>query len=233
MNISVSPNNPTHDSKYYQNAVHLGGICRRISQRARVKNYHHFAKTMRPDEKTEILDLGTCDELSFEANMLQQMHPHPGRITCSSIGSGEAILAAYPGVRHVRIAPGERLPFADRQFEIAYSNAVLEHTGTAESQRAFVVEMCRVSRRAYLMVPNRWFPVEHHTCMPLLHWLPQPWFRAILRRTGFAFYAREENLNQVSATQILEWFPADRRPRIARTGIGVGWFRSNLVAFEP
>ena len=60
---------------------------------------------MRPDEGTSILDVGTCDELTPEANMLQQMHPHPTRITCTSIGEGSRILAAYPGVRHVHIAP--------------------------------------------------------------------------------------------------------------------------------
>ena len=222
----------SHDSRYYDNAASLG-INSRLSHLARVRNYRHFADVMRPGETTEILDLGTCDEITAEANMLQQMHPHRGRITCTSIGEGSAILAAYPGVRHVPIEAGARLPFSDAQFDIAFSNAVLEHVGPAAAQQAFVREMCRVSRRAYLAVPNRLFPVEHHTCIPLLHWLPKPWFRAILLRTRFAFYGREENLNHVSAAQLRDWFPADRRPIIAHTGIGVGWFRSNLVAFEP
>ena len=221
---------PSHDSRYYDNAAKFG-INRRLSHAARVRNYGHFVATMRPTAETEILDLGTCDEITSEANMLQQMHPHRERITCSSLGEGASILAAYPGVRHVRITAG-RLPLADGQFEIGFSNAVLEHVGNAEAQRAFVAELCRVSRRVYLAVPNRLFPVEHHTCLPLLHWLPKPWFRAVLRRTRFAFYGREENLNHASARQLREWFPAGRQPKIAYTGIGFGVFRSNLVAYE-
>jgi hypothetical protein len=221
---------PSHDSRYYDNAAKLG-INRRLSHAARVRNYKHFEESMRPTAETEILDLGTCDEITSEANMLQQMHPHRTRITCASLGEGASILAAYPGVRHVRITAGA-LPFSDGQFEIGFSNAVLEHVGNVEAQAAFVRELCRVSRRVYLAVPNRLFPVEHHTCLPLVHWLPKPWFRALLRRTRFAFYGREENLNHASARQLRAWFPENRRPKIAYTGIGFGVFRSNLVAYE-
>ena len=227
---SVQPNAESHDSRYYDNAAKLG-INRRLSHAARVRNYRHFAETMHPTAQTEILDLGTCDEITPEANMLQQMHPHRERITCASLGDGAPILAAYPGVRHVRVTPG-RLPFADAQFDIAFSNAVLEHVGPEETQHAFVLEMCRVARRVYLAVPNRLFPVEHHTCIPLLHWLPKPWFRAMLRRTRFAFYGHEENLNHASASQLQSWFPNGRKVGIAYTGIGFGVFRSNLVAFD-
>lgn len=232
MNEDTPSAGASHDSRYYQYTA-KSPFSLRISHLARARNYRHFAETMRPDERTEILDIGTCDELTPEANMLQQMHPHPVRITCTSIGEGAAILAAYPGVRHERIQPGAPLPFADAQFEIAFSNAVLEHVGSASSQQAFVRELCRVSRRAYIAVPNRLFPVEHHTRIPLVHWLPKSWFRAVLGRTRFAFYAREENLNHVTAAQLLDWFPTERRPAIAHTGVGLGCFRSNLVAFNP
>ena len=152
---------------------------------------------------------------------------------CTSIGAGDAILAAYPGVQHARIAAGAPLPFSNAQFDIAFSNAVLEHVGSAALQRDFVNEMCRVARRVYIAVPNRLFPVEHHTALPLLHWLPKRWFRAIVRRTRFKFYGYEENLNHASGAQLRSWFPTDRIPRIAFTGIGLGFLRSNLVAFEP
>jgi len=43
----------------------------------------------------------------------------------------------------------------------------------------------RVCRRGvFLTTPNRWFPVEFHTVLPLVHWLPKPQFRALLRKLG-------------------------------------------------
>ena len=225
----MNSSTPSHDSRYYKNGANLG-VNSRLSYLARTKNFRHFCDIMCPTATTEILDLGTCDEITPEANMLQQMYPYRDRITCASLGDGTPILAAYPGVRHVRVSPGI-LPFADAQFDIAFSNAVLEHVGSIEAQKAFVQEMCRVARRVYIAVPNRLFPVEHHTCLPLLHWLPKSWFRAILHHTRFAFYGHEENLNHASARQLRSWFPLSRPASIAYTGIGAGIFRSNLVAF--
>ena len=49
---------------------------------------------------------------------------------------------------------------------------MIEHVGGREQQRRFVEESLRVARRAFITTPNRWFPVEVHTRLPLVHWLP-------------------------------------------------------------
>ena len=49
---------------------------------------------------------------------------------------------------------------------------MIEHVGGRERQEAFVDEALRVGRRVFLTTPNRWFPVEVHTKLPLVHWLP-------------------------------------------------------------
>ena len=79
---------------------------------------------------------------------------------------------------------GGAFPFADNEFDVCWSNAVIEHVGTHERQVLFLREIARVGRRAYITTPNRFFPVEVHTRIPLLHYLPKPWFDAILRRIG-------------------------------------------------
>lgn len=43
-----------------------------------------------------------------------------------------------------------------------------------------------VARRGiFLTTPNRSFPVEFHTQLPLVHWLLKPTHRAIFRLLGF------------------------------------------------
>ena len=65
------------------------------------------------------------------------------------------------------------LPFSDGSFDYVISNAVIEHVGGPERARAMLAESRRVARLgAFHTTPDRWFPIEVHTQVPLLHWLP-------------------------------------------------------------
>ena len=149
------------------------GFARRISTVARRQVHDLFMEKMQPKQQDRILDIGTSDDTGVEANMLEQLYPCRENLTCASLTDGKLILAAYPGVHHVRIVAGGPLPFDDNAFDIVYSNAVLEHVGSRMQQGRFIAEMCRVAPRRFLAVPNRGFPIETHTCLPLVHYLPQ------------------------------------------------------------
>jgi hypothetical protein len=170
------------------------------------------------------------DTTSFAANFLEQAYPHRDRLTCAGIGAGSAVLAAYPGVRFVEIQPHASLPFADRSFDIVYSSAVVEHVGSTAQQRHFIHELCRVGKRVFVTTPNRLFPVEHHTALPLINYLPLPIFRRLLRSSRFRFWSDESILNPLFASQFRDLFPRPRRVRIKSYGLGLGPFRSNLIA---
>jgi SAM-dependent methyltransferase len=69
---------------------------------------------------------------------------------------------------------GRCLPFVDNSFDVVVSNAVVEHVGGPEEARRFVVESLRVAKVIVIhTTPNRWFPIETHTRLPLVHWLPR------------------------------------------------------------
>ena len=100
-----------------------------------------------------------------------------------------------------------QLPFPDKSFDLVVSFAVIEHVGSRAQQKEFLHELARVGRSVYLTTPNRWFPIEFHTVMPLVHWLPASMFRTILRLMGKTFYAQEQNLNLLSAADIKALLP--------------------------
>jgi len=54
------------------------------------------------------------------------------------------------------------LPFGDRSFDLVFSNAVIEHVGSEESQKQFIKEHSRVGRYFAMTTPNRFFPIESH-----------------------------------------------------------------------
>src|SRR5437879_4746731 len=98
--------------------------------------YRIFMEQLRPDAATSVLDVGvSLDVSNLEANVLEQHYPHRERLICAGIGDGTEVQKAYPGVRFTRIEPHQPLPFSDGQFDICYSNAVVEHVGSRERQR--------------------------------------------------------------------------------------------------
>ncbi|WP_442928932.1 class I SAM-dependent methyltransferase [Modestobacter sp. VKM Ac-2981] len=77
------------------------------------------------------------------------------------------------------------LPFRANSFDYVFSNAVIEHVGGPDRGRMMLAESRRVARKgAFHTTPNRWFPVETHTQVPLLHWLPRRWQRRAFAIVG-------------------------------------------------
>ena len=152
-----------------------------ISIRSRRRKLALFLDEIRPDATTTVLDVGV-DEVSLGEsggqsgctthNFLEEHYPWPARITALGLHEGDRFRARYPAIPYVQGDACE-LPFDDGAFDVVHSNAVIEHVGTRERQEAFVREAVRVGRHVFLTTPNRWFPVEVHTRLPLVHWLPE------------------------------------------------------------
>ncbi len=165
----------------------------RLKQRlmgwSRERKYRQFLRLAHPGPGKTILDVGPADrEYSEHDNYLEKRLPLSHRITALTRGSGSRFHRAYPHVRTV-VYDGGRFPFKDRSFDIGHANAVLEHVGDFHEQVFFIEEMNRVCRQAYLTTPNRGFPLELHTHLPVFHWLSKPRFDAVLRRLGKSWAA--------------------------------------------
>jgi SAM-dependent methyltransferase len=152
-----------------------------ISLRSRRRKLALFLELMRPDAGTTVLDVGV-DEVSLGEpggeggctthNVFEEEYPWPARITALGLHDGTRFRERYPHITYVQ-GDACSLPFADGAFDVVHSNAVIEHVGGRERQEALVREALRVGRRVFVTTPNRWFPVEVHTKLPLVHWLPE------------------------------------------------------------
>ena len=52
--------------------------------------------------------------------------------------------------------------YADNEFDVVFSNSVLEHVGTLHDQQCMMNEVARVGRRYFVQTPNYFFPIEPH-----------------------------------------------------------------------
>jgi ubiquinone/menaquinone biosynthesis C-methylase UbiE len=137
--------------------------------------FNHFVSLTQPSETDKVLDMGvTPDTLLPESNYFEKLYPYTHNITMSTIEDASNLEEEFKGAKFVKNEPGKPFPFADKQFDILFCSAVLEHVGTDAEQKDFIAECLRVAKKVYLTTPNKRFPLEFHTYLPFLHYLPQP-----------------------------------------------------------
>ena len=177
----------------------------RVGLSVRHRIFDEFMRRTNPGPQDTVLDVGvTSDQAYSSSNYFEALYPFKSRITAVGLGDATFLEMLYPGLTYVQ-ANAKNLPFEDAAFDFVHSSAVLEHVGSFENQTRMIGECLRVARRGIcLTTPNRWFPIELHTQLPLIHWLPKSTSRALMRRLGYAFFADEENLNLMSHGDLLK-----------------------------
>lgn len=219
-----------NSSPFYKNTGKIF-LASNISFQFRKKMFHKFMDAMQPQPHHLILDIGvTSDDTFQESNYFEKMYPYKNKVICVGTENGKHLETKYPGLRFQKVVPGQPLPFANKTFDIAFSNAVLEHVGNTTAQVNFIQEMVRVSNSFFITTPNRWFPVELHTAIPLLHFLPKNIYRKILSIMGETYWSKEENLNLLSRGELQLLFKDT--PDVVIGSIKMLWLSTNLIAYK-
>jgi hypothetical protein len=202
----------------------LSAVAARASLWNRRRKLALFMETMQPGPKTRVVDVGVGDTgfgtepgVAAGHNFFEALYPWPERITAVSDVPLPNFAREFPSVQRVT-ASGTELPFEDDAFDIAFSNAVVEHVGGRDEQQRFVAELCRVAPRVFLSTPNRWFPIETHTLVPLVHWLPPR-----MRDRAFAALGRDvwKGVELLTRREVLALFPAGAQARIVESRITI------------
>jgi hypothetical protein len=214
------------DGRYYQ-SVPSRSLRERLLILARDRIYLDFLRACRPQRHDNILDVGVSDVVNDAANLVERKYPYPERITAAGLSAAGDFRQAFPQVTYTRIEANRPLPFADKAFDIATSNAVIEHVGSRTHQANFVRELARVARRVFITAPNRYFPVEHHTAIPLLHFWGET-FRLACLCLEKQEWVDEANLIMMSKADLAALAPAGTRAQVNYTGIRLGPFSSNI-----
>jgi SAM-dependent methyltransferase len=130
-----------------------------LAARARARRFRMFLALTGATPATRIVDVG-CGPLGLRAFA-------PG---FDVTGVDLRDRPDYPGP-FVHADATQRLPFADGEFDLAYSNSVVEHL-PPHARAGFAAELRRVARGWWVQTPAYSFPVEPHALLPFAHWLP-------------------------------------------------------------
>lgn len=63
--------------------------------------------------------------------------------------------------------------YQDGDFDIVFSNSVIEHVGEFDRQIRFANEAARVGKSYWVQTPAMEFPIEPHLLTPFYHYLPR------------------------------------------------------------
>jgi hypothetical protein len=73
-----------------------------------------------------------------------------------------------------KIGDARSMPeYIDGEFDVVFSNSVIEHLGNYSDQKRMANEIIRVGKRYFVQTPNKFFPIEPHFHFPLFQFLPK------------------------------------------------------------
>jgi hypothetical protein len=85
------------------------------------------------------------------------------------------------------------------QFDIVFSNSVIEHVGSYNNQKLMAREIQRVGNRYFVQTPNYFFPIEPHFLLLGFHWLPTSVRINLIRKFNIGWIKKRPDLDEAKA----------------------------------
>ncbi len=175
---------------------------KRIILKNRIKIYRVFEKNANINENTNIIDIGTTPILDKHENILFHHYKWKKNITGFSNQNCDILKEKFKESNFI-LGDARDIKFNDNSFDISFCSATIEHIGSYLNQKKLVSELVRISKNnVFITTPNRNFPIDFHTKLPLAHLLPKKIHRKILSFFGLNYFAKEENLNLLNTKEI-------------------------------
>jgi hypothetical protein len=125
---------------------------------------NRFFSIMQPTRETLILDIGGYPG-SWEDSKIQS------KIILLNLPKFSSHQPNNEKFEYV-YGDGRKMDYLNAQFDIVFSNSVIEHLGNFEDQKKFAAEAQRVGVNYWIQTPAKEFFLDPHLLTPFMHWLP-------------------------------------------------------------
>ena len=175
----------------------------KITLNTRNEFFNLFLININYSKDKSIIDIGSTPSIDKEHNIFLESIKDNPNVACLSNQNCRILQKKYKNIKKVIIGDALNTILEDNSFDIVHSNATIEHVGSFENQVSFVKEMLRISKESvFIQTPNRLYPIDFHTILPFIHWLPKKIHRKILKFLKLNFYSKEENLNLLTIKEL-------------------------------
>ena len=111
--------------------------------------------------------------------------------------------------------------------DVVISNATIEHVGSTKNQIKMCKNIIKLSKKYFVIItPNRLHPMEFHTKIPLIHWMPKKLHRKLLKFFGFDFLSKEKNLNLLTKNNLIDFMKILKQKNII---FSIDFYYSNQI----
>lgn len=173
-----------------------------IAGRMRDRRLEEFSRLMQGKSHPRILDLGGT--VNYWCGRGADLPWQEWNITLVNLSHRAE---AHPDIETIEGDVRDLSRFAEMSFDAVFSNSVIEHLGTLESQSAMASEVRRLAPIYSVQTPNFFFPLEPHFLVPGWQWLPVSLRVRCLRRWHLGHVGRVPDhsaaLEQVESIRLL------------------------------
>ena len=170
----------------------------KVSRKNR-NNKMQYIKKYTSAESIRILDIGvqairaTSNKKSTTNYIEEYFLANNCRLDCLGLDDGSDW--SYFKERYTNcnlfLFDGFNFPEFREKYDLALSNAVLEHVGTREQQLEWLKEICKICQTLIITTPNRYCPVESHTNAVFKHIFSRKFKQVLLSKHINLFSSRE------------------------------------------
>ncbi|HMQ67697.1 MAG TPA: class I SAM-dependent methyltransferase [Ignavibacteria bacterium] len=81
--------------------------------------------------------------------------------------------------------------FSDEEFDIVYSNSLIEHINTEDLQFKLAEDIRRIGKHYFIQTPNYYFPLEPHFLFPFFQYLPVNVRAGLVKNFDLGWYDKQ------------------------------------------
>lgn len=201
-------------------------IVKNFSAKARKQRAKLFLGNFALNSTTKILDLGSESGANIHS-ILKSTDVKAENVFIADIDEGLIKSGAENfGYNAVLISEKGKIDFPDKFFDIVYCSSVIEHTtvdktevwkyktGAAfkdaawKRQKSFAAEIIRLGKQYFVQTPAKSFPVESHTWLLLVGYLPREVLLPVLKISNrYWVKAAEPDFNLLGEAEMKSLFP--------------------------
>ena len=181
------------------------------------------------DNFKDILDIGTTADTNKSSNII--IKSLKNFEAYKSISDQKIISSFFSKTLQKSITDD----FSNEEVEVyssdvVISNATLEHVGNYQEQLKMLKNIVKLTKKLFIVVtPNRMHPIEFHSKIPFIHWLPKRLHRKILSIFGFEYLSKEQNLNLLKTRNLINLMKNFNNIEIDVKYVKFLLFKSNII----